>query len=440
MIRPGRNLLRACGVIAGCSLLSFLWSGTGWLILVAVLVIVILAALDLRALLARRRHIKATRSLPAMAGRDLPFLIDYRIEHNTSEPLTLELRDQAPATAEPPFEMQQFRLRAGDKTQTVSSEYHIPVRGEFEFGPLWLRLPGPWELLELQWAVPTSSRIKILPETYSTGESLKHDRRAALLLLDKASLARQQGVGTEFEQLSEFRDGDDPRRIDWKTTARYGRPVVRRFRVERHRDVMLLIDCGRLMGADAVHGTKLDCAVDSALMLARTVLESGDRCGLGLFDDQVLGYLPPMAGNLALRAIVEGACNVQSRWREADFSRMFATLQTRQSKRSLLVILSDIVDEATSSRFRASLAALASRHVVLFAALQTPLLRQFVHTPVTSMDIGAQHAVSFRLLKEREQALQSLRRSGLHVVDVEPNQLTIPLVNQFLQLRHSNLL
>lgn len=440
MIRPGQNLLRTCAVIAVCSLLSFFWSSMVWLVIGALVVLLVLAIVDLRGLLARRTRIKAVRQLPSLVGRDLPFVTTYRIEQDGTLPLALELRDQLPLPANPRFESYNFRLLAGESTQSISSEFRIPIRGEFSFGPLWLRLRGRWDLVELQWPIASSANVKVLPESYSTGETLKHDKRAALLLLDKATLARQQGVGTEFEQLSEFRDGDDPRRIDWKTTARYGRPVVRRFRVERHRDVMLILDCGRLMGADAVRGTKLDCAVDSALMLGRTVLENGDRCGLALFDDQVLGYLPPLAGNTALRALAESICNVQSRWREPDFSQMFAALQSRQSKRSLLVILSDIVDEATSTRFRASLAALSRRHVVLFAALQTPLLRKFVHTPVTSIEIGARQAVTFRLFKEREQALQSLRHSGVHIVDVEPNQLTVPLVNQFLELRHGNLL
>jgi uncharacterized protein (DUF58 family) len=130
-----------------------------------------------------------------------------------------------------------------------------------------------------------------LPEGYCSKDGLRHDERAELLLLDKVSRARQHGVGTEFEMLAEYRPGDDPRRIDWKTTARFRRPVVRRFMVERHRDVMIVLDCGRLMGSDAGRGTKLDRAVDAALMLARTALAGGDRCGLALYDDQVLGYL-----------------------------------------------------------------------------------------------------------------------------------------------------
>ena len=439
-IRPGRNLLRLAVALVAISLGSFWWSGTVWIIGLITVGTLALLVREFRSLRQRQPLIKVKRILPEIVGRDVPFRIEWRIDHDGLLPSKLELRDQLPAMCEPPFQSQTLQLTPGSTTQHCSSEVRIPVRGTFQFGPLWLRLTSPLELLDVQWSLDSHAKLKVLPEAFSSPDALKHDRRAAMLLLDKMSHTRQQGAGTEFDHLSEFRDGDDPRRIDWKTSARYGRPVVRRFRIERHRDVMLIVDCGRLMGADAVRGTKLDCAVDSALMLGRTVLETGDRCGLALFDDQMLGYLHPVAGGSGLRALKESICNVQSRWRESDFTRVFAELQLRQSKRSLLVILSDIVDEATSTRFRAALGSLCKRHVVLFAALQTPLLRQVVRTTATTVEIGAQQAVAFRLLREREQALQSLRHSGVHVVDVEPNELTVPLINQFIELRQGTML
>jgi uncharacterized protein (DUF58 family) len=216
--------------------------------------------------------------------------------------------------------------------------------------------------------------------------------------------------------------------------------VVRRFLVERHRDIMIVIDCGRLMGTDAGRGTKLDCAIDSALMLCRTALNSGDRCGVALFDNQVLGYLPPVSGTKALRTLADSVYGIQSRWRESDFGLMFATLQLRQTKRSLIVILSDIVDADTSTRFRTSLMTLSRRHVVLFAGLQTPFLRETVAAPVTNLLDGARKAVSFRILREREEALHALRRGGVQVLDVEPSRLTVPLINRFIELRRQNVL
>ena len=110
--------------------------------------------------------------------------------------------------------------------------------------------------------------------------------------------------------------------------------VVRRFQVERHRDVMIVVDCGRLMGADVGRGSKLDCAVDAALNLARVVLQSGDRCGIAAYDHRVRGFLPPIAGTQALRSLIDCVYDLQTQWHESDFTPMLAELRTvRPSER-----------------------------------------------------------------------------------------------------------
>ena len=96
---------------------------------------------------------------------------------------------------------------------------------------------------------------------------MEKDIGAEVRLLEQMQRSRHQGVGTEFESLQPFRLGDDPRRIDWRATARQQSLVVRHFQIERHRDVMIIIDSGRLMGVKVGDGSKLDCAVDSALNL-----------------------------------------------------------------------------------------------------------------------------------------------------------------------------
>ena len=440
-IRPGRNLVRTAAVLLVLAPLTFVWPGAPWLPVAGLTLIAALvaAALDYRAMHAAFRGVKIERTMPAAVGRDLPFPVELSVSSSAPSPLAAELRDVVPAAALPAFQVHAFRLPAGG-VLSLAATFRIPVRGSFEFGSAWLRLTGPFDLLEAQQVFPCPGRVKVLPEGFSSPEGLQHDERAELLQLDKVSRVRQTGLGTEFEMLSEYRPGDDPRRIDWKTSARCRRPVVRRFQVERHRDVMIVIDCGRLMGADAGRGSKLDCAVDSALMLCRTALESGDRCGIALFDNRVLGYIPPLSGPRGLRSLVDSVYNIQSRWAESDFGLMFATLQSRQTKRALVVILSDIVDVETSTRFRTSLATLSRRHVVLFAGLQTPLLRQIVAEPVATLLDGSRKAVTFRVLRERDEALRSLKRSGVQVLDVEPNRLTVPLLNRFIELRQENVL
>ena len=119
---------------------------------------------------------------------------------------------------------------------------------------------------------------------------------------------------------------------------------------------------------------------------------------------------------------------------------MFATLQHRQPKRSLIVVISDILDLQTTERFRSSLRRLTLRHVVLFAALKTPLLHAVLDERPDDLQTAWKSALAYRLLDERDEALESLKKAGIYVLDVLPEHLGVKLINQFLELRSRNLL
>ncbi len=438
-VRPGRNLIRAIVVLAACSPLTFAAPQVGWILLLALIPILVASHREYRTLRQMHAKMKITRTQPQVVGRDLSFSCEVRIANEGSEAIVGTVRDILPVEAIPDHRPHPISVQA-NRSVVTTTELRIPERGQYELGPVWLRLRGPWQLLEAQKSYDCRAMLKVVPETYVSQEGLSEDQRAQLLMLDKLTKARQTGAGTEFESLSEFRQGDDPRRIDWRTTARLGHPIVRRYQVERHRDVMIIVDCGRLMGAETDAGSKLDCAVDATLMLAEVALKHGDRCGVGFFDDRVRGFRTPVSGLNSVHIIAESIYNLQSEWRESDFGAMFAELQIRQPRRSLIVVISDIVDVETTSRFRTSLAHLAKSHVLLFAALRTPLLEKIVHAPMSSMLDGSRKSVAFQLLQQRQKALHTLRHGGVHILDVEPSELTVPLINEFIDLRSQNLL
>jgi uncharacterized protein (DUF58 family) len=425
--------------IAVLALATFIWTPVAGLLGVVLLVLLAASAYDFRRARAASSKQFVSRDLPAVIGRDLPFDVVLTLTNETDVAVQGEVRDVAPPACRPSLTIETFALEAGGRI-SINQQMHIATRGRHSFGPVWLRVEGPWRLIDVQREVECAGSIRVLPETFASRDELAKDVGAEILLLDKITFARQQGAGTEFESLHPYRLGDDPRRIDWRASARYRYPIVRRHRIERHRDVVILIDCGRLMGAETDRGSKLDCAVDAGLNLARVALASGDRCGVGLFDDRVRGYLPPVSGVSSIRAISECIYDVATQWRESDFTQMFAELQVRQAKRALVVVISDVGDVETSRQFRAALVQLGRRHLVLFAALRTPLLGRIAGEEMHSLADGARKAVTFRLLRERHQALHALKRSGVHVVDVQPHELTLPLVNQFIELRQKNLL
>ena len=436
-LRPGNRLLRAAALVAVVSLFAFVRAEILWLAPPALVALAILAWRDGQRAMDLVDQLTVARELPKAVGRDLEFPSRLTLTNPGKAEIIGEFRDVLPTDCVPAWEERPFRIAAGGRESFVT-ECRIPRRGKHRFGPLWVRAQGPLRLLEAQREFALPGEVKILPETFASREELQKDLGASLLMLDKITRARQLGAGTEFVSLDNYRRGDDPRRIDWRASAKHGFPIVRRHQVERHRDVLILIDSGRLMGAMTDRGSKLDCAVDAALNLARVALRSGDRCGIGTFDSTLRGYLSPLAGPKSLGNLVDSVYDLQSQWHETDFTRMFAEIQRRHSKRSLLVVLSDLGDAETSRSHLAALARLSKRHLVLFAALRTPLLSRIVHHETTSIDDGAKQAVALGLLRDRGRAIHALRHGGVHVLDVEPRQLTLPLINTFIELRQRN--
>jgi uncharacterized protein (DUF58 family) len=437
IVRPGRQLIRAVFALATLLLTAFLWAPALWLSALMFLAIALATWFDARRAQATLNSLKITRTMPLVVGRDLPFTIKLALQNNAHTEIAAQMRDVRPDDCQPALETHDIIVPAG-QLRDVTSTVRIPRRGRHSFGPVWLRLTGQWQLAEVQREFECSGDIRVLPEQFASREELQKELGAQALLLDKIVRARQVGVGTEFVGLDEYRIGDDPRRIDWRATARHRSPIVRRHQVERHRDVLILIDSGRLMGAMTERGSKLDCAVDSALNLARVALRSGDRCGIGVFDSALRGYLAPLAGAGALSRLTECAYDLRTNWQETDFTRMFAEVQRKQSKRCFLIVLSDLGDAETSRSHCAALAKLSRRHLVLFAALRTPQLRKAIQFEPKTILQGAEQVVAHGLLRDRSRALHALRHGGMQVLDVEPRSLTLPLINRFIEMRQRN--
>lgn len=438
-IRPGQNLVAAFAMLTGLAVTSIFWPPMVW-ICVAIFAVSLIVISYSTILVAKQiPKIDVRRRVPKSIGRDVEFTVELEISNRNVNSITGSIRDDLPTESIPNIATMSFAVDGGEVFD-VASSIRIPVRGLFQFQKTWIELSDSLGLISVQFKKDIKSEIRVLPEVFCSEEGLQQSKSASLQLLDKLKVARQNGVGTEFESLAEFRDGDDERRIDWRATARTQHPVIRRYQIERHRDVMILVDCGRLMGQKSGSGTKLDCAIDAGLMLARVALNGGDRCGMGLFDDRVRGFVPPLSGAHSIRMLTECLYNASSEMKESNFASMFGTIQSKQQKRSLIVILSDVIDIETSGRYRNSLASLARQHLVLFCALKTPLLSEIIASPKESILDGFETAVSYRLLRERRNTIQSIQQSGVHVMDREPAGLSVPLINHFIELRQSNAL
>lgn len=433
-IRPGPTLLWLAGIAAAATGLILYDGGFVWLAALAGGLVVAVAALDLLELVDRMHRVSVSPVVPERAWRNRPFTVSLKLSNPCSRAVPLQTRYVVPAEAEPGVWIAQETVPAGGAVECRQT-FRIPVRGAFHCGPVYLRVAGRLRGLEAQKRVDDLHALRVFPEITAHKARFERRVRHSVHQLNKLASDRQWGASTEFESLQEYRPGDDPRRIDWKASARLASLIVRRLQVERQRDVVLLLDTGRLMGTETDDGTKLDCAVNAAAALAAVAIRSGDRCGLGLFDDRVRDYHDPRSGTAALRSIMDGLNDAASRGRESNFDDMFEVLRERQRKRALIVVLSDLVDAETSMGQRLALRMLARRHELLFVTIRTPLLDALVHGQVeTNLDLS-RHVVAFRLLRDRDRTLHMLRNSGVRVLDATPEQIAGTLVEHYIDIR-----
>jgi len=251
---------------------------------------------------------------------------------------------------------------------------------------------------------------------------------------------RLRGSAWEFESLREYAFGDDTRLIDWKATARRRKTIVRNQESERNQTVLLLVDHGRLMNAEVDGILKLDHAVSGALLLAHVALTRGDRVGLCTFSSAVHAWVPPRAHRPHLQVIGETLYDLRGDFTETDHGRCLRLLAARHSKRALLIVLTDFVDADTAADMVAHLHRAARRHLVLFVALNDPLLAVAARSRPATRFAGFRKSAAIELLRERRQVLQGLRQRGIHVLDVEPSHLAPPLINRYLEVACRGLL
>lgn len=325
-------------------------------------------------------------------------------------------------------------LAAGE-TRRLVYPIHPKVRGDRLLGPVAALERGPLGLLRRRVVAGEGQVVRVYPDTrrFLVPEALSPRKVLASLGVKRA---RQRGEGTEFESLRDYVPGDDPRRIDWRATARRGRYVTRLHQHERNHTVMIALDASRLMGGyvggAGVEGrTKLASAVDAALALAWSALLSGDRAGLVVFDRERRLMLEPRSRRAHLGAFVEALAPVDSRLVEADYRVLTNALLVRQQRRSLVVVLTDFA-ESESSGLITPLALLARRHQVLVVALRD---RRFAQLEAPGAD-AYERIVLDDLLREREETLSRLRMRGVQTLDLVSEAVTASVLNRYLAMRY----
>ena len=253
-----------------------------------------------------------------------------------------------------------------------------------------------------------------------------------------------------MERLREYSPDDDFRRIDWKATARQRKPIVREFETERSQDVIIMLDTGRLMASPILLEAttlpssevisqkamlKLDYAINTTLMTAYVSTLKGDKVGLIAFADTVHQYLAPKPGKKQFLTMLETIYALPAHSVEPDFEVAFKYLASKQRKRALIILFTDILDSDSAEGIAAYVSQLSKHHLVACVTLTDSGIVELAEQKSTDSKSVYEKAIAERLLQEKHATLEILRRRGVITIDVPAHQLTMAVVNKYLELK-----
>jgi uncharacterized protein (DUF58 family) len=319
-----------------------------------------------------------------------------------------------------------------------AAEAHAEIRparrGLFRIDRVALRVAGPLGIGARQSTVIVPGELRVYPSFHSRDEAELRINRARILEVGLRS-AQGRGGGTDFDQMREYTVDDEFRRIDWAATARAGKAMVRSYRAERNQTVITLLDNGRIMAGRVDDVPRVEHAMDAVMTLTTVATRLGDRCGFVAFDSIVRRVVVPTRGRDQLGRITEAMYELEPALVESDYRGAFTETLARFRRRALLVVLTDLVEQAVGEWLLPSMPMIARSHVVIVAAVRDPDVARWAAAPPDDPSEAYRQAAAVSAIAERARAAARLRGLGATVIDAEPGTLAPALADAYLSVK-----
>jgi uncharacterized protein (DUF58 family) len=322
---------------------------------------------------------------------------------------------------------------AGNRQHRFTAEIAPQRRGRFPFGAVTIRTLGPLGLVVRQQTRDVAGTLAVLP-AYPSRDLMRTRMRIPLETGIRA--VRTRGTGTDFDQLREYRPGDDIRRVDWAATARQQKAIVREYRAERNQHVVAMLDNGRVMAGTVGDAPRVEHAMDAVLGLTQVASNIGDNIGLVTFDNQVRGIVPVSNSKAQFARMTEAMYLLDPQYDESAYRTAFTTAASRFRRRSLFVVFTDLVESVVADSLLPALTTLTRTHLVMVAAVRDPDVADWAAASHhRSTEEVFRSAAAIASLDARDRTIAELSSIGAVVVDARPGELAVDVVDRYLELK-----
>lgn len=410
-----------------------------WLFVVTILDVVFLILMigDL-AFLAGRCPIEIERVMQRAASLGKGHRVTLVVQNPSHKRFRIDVMDDIPdeVTADPPMHSLTIGSR---KRAEVEHVLRATRRGAYSMEHVYLRVfsrLGLWVRF-VQRKCP--GQLHVYPDMKQLAEY------AILARTDRLSLigvrrTRRLGQDNNFERLRDYTPDDNYKHIDWRSTARRQKLTVKQFQSDQSQRVFFMLDCGRMMTNQYEGLSLLDYALNSILMLSYVALRQGDSVGMICFSDTIHDFVPLRGGSSQMNRILHAGFDRFPRPVQSRFDQAFLHLSMHCRRRAMVVLVTNVIDDVSAGQITGYLSNLGGRHLPVLALLRDHRMFDAADNPSMEDEVLYRSAGAAQILSWRHDVLRRMMRDSVLVVDAFPEDLTSPLVNQYLEAKAKHLL
>lgn len=380
--------------------------------------------------------LQVTRDITHNLAVDKWTRVKLQIRHDFRRATRVKLFDGIPGDASYQYLPLDIELLPN---QISKSEYWLRplMRGSLSLTQTHVEIQSPFKFWVVRYWVGETSEAKVYPDFVAIANYaiLATENHTSQMGIKKKP---RRGEGMEFHQLREYRQGDSLRQIDWKATSRRQKMIAREYQDERDQQIVLMIDSGRRMRAKDDELSHFDHALNAMLLVSYIALKQGDNVSLMSFGSG-MRWIPPQKGIERVKVLLNGIYDLHASQSTADYIKAAEKLSVLQTKRSLIVLVTNSRDEDNSELMMA-VNLLKKRHLVMVANIREKILDELIENPVNTFDDALTYAGAKRFVQERQESHNRLVSSGVYAIDCTANELAVRVANAYWEIKGAGVL
>lgn len=384
----------------------------------------------------RKKDVTITRTIPTEMERGIDYSVTIHVANPSPYDMVVEVKDGIPQSFHRPFPLKAVVPKESEKVFTYQTK--APIRGHYFIEKLFVRYSSKLGLWQKQMACQLKEQIKVIPDMTQSKNYLANAQK--YLLHEGVQIKKQiQGVG-EFAKIRSYVVGDDPRKINWRQTAKLREVMTNEYEPEHGKYVTILIDCGRMMGAELKNGNRLEKSLEAALTVATAALHKGDYVAVLAFSKKVKVFIPPAKGMAHLQTILQAIYSLEVDASESNYAEAFQYLQLVQKKRSLLLLFSDVTSFLHEENALIYLKRIRQRHLFLLIGIEDEALLKIAREDSSDVEKAMGKSVAQQQLVFKKRQKHRWEKQGLLMVEAREEQLATAAVSYYIDTINKGLL